>query len=90
MKRTTQLNYDTFANLVNNGDTIMWDNGDVAHVKKLSDSIVLEQDGVKVPFTIERGFTIEAYIFDEKRAYYHVIERENSSAFELMRTIVIG
>lgn len=89
MKRTTQFDYDTFAKLVNNGDTIMWDNGDVAYVKKLSDSIVLEQAGAKVPFTIERGFTIEAYIFDEKRAYYHVVERENSSAFEIMRTIII-
>ena len=84
MKRTTQLDYDTFANLVNDGDTILWDNGDVAHVKKFSDSIVLERDGAKAPFTIERGFTIEAYIFDEKRAYYHVIERENSSAFEIV------
>lgn len=86
MKRTTQLNYDTFANLVNDGDTILWDNGDVAHVKKLNDSIVLERDGATVPFIIERGFTIEAYIFGEKRTYYHVVERENSSAFE----IVIG
>lgn len=84
MKRTTQLDYDTFAKLVNDGDTILWDTGDIAHVKKLSDSIVLERDGAKVPFVIERGFTIEAYIFDEKQAYYHVIERENSSAFEII------
>lgn len=85
MKRTTRLDYNTFANLVNDGDTILWDNGDVAHVKKLSDSIVLERDGATVPFTIERGLTIEAYIFDEKRAYYHVVERENSSAFEILK-----
>ena len=85
MKRTTRLDYNTFANLVNDGDTILWDNGDVAQVKKLSDSIVLERDGATIPFTIERGFTIEAYIFDEKRAYYHVVERENSSAFEILK-----
>lgn len=85
MKRTTQLDYNTFANFVNDGDTIMWDNGDVAHVKKLSDCIVFERDGAKVPFTIEQGFTVEAYIFDEKRAYYHVVERENSSAFEILK-----
>ena len=84
MNRTTRLDYNTFANLVNDGDTILWDNGDVAQVKKLSDSIVLERDGATIPFTIERGFTIEAYIFDEKRAYYHVVERENSSAFEII------
>jgi ABC-type uncharacterized transport system ATPase subunit len=85
MKRTTRLDYNTFANLVNDGDTIIWDNGDVAHVKKLNDSIVLERDGATVPFTIERGYTVEAYIFDEKRAYYHVVERENSSAFEILK-----
>lgn len=85
MKRTTRLDYNTFANLVNDDDTIKWDNGDVAHVKKLSDGIVLERDGATVPFTIERGYTVEAYIFDEKRAYYHVVERENSSAFEILK-----
>ena len=90
MKHTTQLDYNTFANFVNEGDVIMWDNGDVAYVKKFDDKIIFEREGASAPFTIERGFTIEAYIFNGKRAYYHVVERENSSAFEVARRVIAG
>lgn len=85
MKRTIQLDYNSFVKLVNDGDLILWDNGDIARVKKLNNSIVFERNGSKVPFTIEQGFTIESYIFNEKQVYYHVVERENSSAFKIIK-----
>jgi hypothetical protein len=87
-----EMDYKTFYNLVNNGDMIMWDNGDIDYIRK--DAIFAKDKWLPAPGVI----VIESYDSDDatmipldakfeiyKSSFIHVVQWENTSAFSLYK-----
>lgn len=84
-----EMDYKTFYNLVNNGDMIMWDNGDVNYIRKImwddglpaQGVIVIESyDGEKSTM-IPQDAKFEVY----RESFIHIVQWDNTSAFALYK-----
>ncbi|MBQ2982890.1 MAG: hypothetical protein IJD58_12375 [Lachnospiraceae bacterium] len=90
-----EMDYDTFYNLVNDGDMIMWDNGDIDIICK--DRFFTEdgwEDPIDAPgriaFESSDGDDITMIPLDAKFEIYrgsfiHIVQWEHTSAFTLCK-----
>ena len=87
-----EMDYKTFYNLVNDGDMIMWDNGDIDHISK--DRIWARDKWVDTPGVIVieehngEGMTmipLDAKFEIYRESFIHIVQWENTSAFVLYK-----
>ena len=84
-----EMDYKTFYNLVNNGDMIMWDNGDVNYIRKImwdnglpaQGVIVIESYNGEKTTMIPQDAKFEVY----RESFIHVVQWEHTSAFALYK-----
>lgn len=87
-----EMDYKAFYNLVNDGDMIMWDNGDIDHITK--DRIWDGDKWIDAPGVV----AIEAHDSDDvtvipqdakieiyRESFIHIVQWENTSAFTLYK-----
>ena len=89
-----EMDYKTFYNLVNSGDMIKWDNGDIDYIRK--DSIFAKDKWLPAPGVIviesHDGEKVTMIPLDAKFEVYrgsfiHIVQWENTSAFALYKKI---
>jgi hypothetical protein len=87
-----EMDYKTFYNLVNDGDMIMWDNGDIDHISK--DRIWVGDNWVDAPGVImiesNDGEEMTMIPLDAKfevyrESFIHIVQWEHTSAFSLYK-----
>ena len=84
-----EMDYKTFYNLVNNGDMIMWDNGDVNYIRKITwdnelptqGVIVIESYNGEKTTMIPQDAKFEIY----RGSFIHIVQWEHTSAFTLYK-----
>ena len=87
-----EMDYNTFYNLVNDGDMIMWDNGDIDYIRK--DSIFAKDRWLPAPgvIVIEANdsdnatmIPLDAKFEVYRESFIHVVQWEHTSAFTLYK-----
>ena len=87
-----EMDYKTFYNLVNGGDMIMWDNGDIDHIFKdiifakgkwipAPGVIMIESNDGENMTVIPQDAKFEIY----KSSFIHIVQWEHTSAFTLYK-----
>lgn len=86
------MDYKTFYNLVNDGDMIVWDNGDIDYIRK--DSIFAKDRWLPAPgvIVIEANdsdnatmIPLDAKFEVYRESFIHVVQWEHTSAFTLYK-----
>lgn len=83
-----EMDYKTFYNLVNDGDMIMWDNGDIDIICK--DRIVETSTPGVIAIESYDGENVTMIPLDAKfeiyrESFIHIVQWENTSAFTLYK-----
>lgn len=87
-----EMDYKTFYNLVNDGDMIMWDNGNIDYISKdrirvkdkwidVPGIIIIEEHGGEGMTGIPQDAKFEIY----RESFIHIVQWEHTSAFTLYK-----
>ena len=87
-----EMDYKTFYNLVNDGDMIMWDNGNIDYIRKDSifakDKWLPAQGVIVIKEHSSDGMTMipqDAKFEVYRGSFIHVVQWEHTSAFTLYK-----